>query len=1082
MTAQSDPVTSLSKRNLALIILLIAVVTAMLVPTDVFAAQAATSGAGGTVSSCATQDGKQIDYSTCLPSGRWGGLVGSIGSRIEPANGILGPLSNLMSTMSTGMRQILPNMFLMITQVCWSSALALSQFAASFTPLQTAGAELDHSAAKLIEGLMQGAVPAALVVMAIVGVILAAGFDVGTTKEAGKRLVTTVLCLAALIVMGNGAAKTGTNASTPATGSPWWVVKTINDTVNTITVGLDLDGMNDGNGQMMAHKHAKNNPNCQDYLYEMHDQYKHSGAEQDGKETSAVTLAVNRLWEETALRNWVTMQWNNPTASGNVTDQQAANAQQAYCHILDLENNTDPIVQKELTNKELGTHIDDQTAKWIFTYNGWISTYNSLVDDGKQQDDRDNTVRATRAGVFWETCGSDGKNVVARKGWAKIINNIGDSGTGTIKNGKKSIRAAIDGNSLKDAEPTYPDSLMHAASDGSDDATNAAVQKLCNTVFHDQGVFHRDSDGYGADKQNDTNVGDAATLGWRFDVPNLGATWREANAGAINDTTKYPGAAKSTLDYLYGNVTPDTLGAFGSVLGSLCNMIVWGLLSLILIVSKLMLCIMTLFLVAAFLVRAVPFGEAPKRVLKNWAKFTLNLSMTGTLYAILGTIATFICQLTLKFCSGMTSTFVYNIISGISPVLAIAILSLFCSQIVKCGNPFSIHGMMNVAGGGALAAGVAPGLLKGMRMMQNGLSSITNRADGNGNGHANRMSSIHAGGGTHGKTTGQTILDRMSEQQQERTNQRIKLLGKDSLAAKWSHKDADTIRGSLAGTAALAGTQWAKAKEKWHQDTFDEDAYRRRIAGTLPPGADIEQAVNRARRLHNIPHKLNAGVHALGAAGATAFGVAKSKPLYKAALHGGIRAAKIAALAGGTALAFSNPITAPAGLALATKIALNPKTRMAAKVGLGAVREGSYSIKDLWTNHPITPQMLRAFDPNLVPENPFDIVDKAMRDENGNLTEDAKSAQAKVDTGMLDSYMNDEHMSVEEAADMVNRQRADGKLDQATARLFADEHMGGMPKPVMPGSDGQPIMPRGYVPKPTSTVPIDFSEPPKGDA
>lgn len=1050
-----DTASTISKRNMAVIMLLIALITAMLVPVDAFAQQTAGAGVGNASSSCAVQAGKQIDYSTCLPSGRWGGLVGQITSRIEPAGGITGPISNIMSTVTTSMRQVLPNMFLMIAQVCWSSALSLSQFAASFTPLQTAGAQLDHATAQLIDDLMAGGIPAALVVMAIFGVIGAAGFDIGTTKEAGKRLIATVLCLSALIVLGNGAARTGEKATSPAAGSPWWVVKTINDTVNTITIGLNLDGMNDTNDQMMAYNHNFKNPNCQDYLYQMHEQYKHSGAEEDGKETSAVTSAVNRLWEETALRNWVTMQWNNPTAAGSVTPKQAANAQQAYCHILDLENGTSTDVQKTLTNASLGTRIDDQTAKWIFTYNGWISTYNSVVDDGKAQDDRDNSVRATRAAVFWETCSTDNKDVIARKGWSKIINNIGDGGTGAIKNNKKSIRAAIDGSSLKDVEPTYPDSLMHAASDGGDDSTNAAVQHLCNTVFHDQGVFHRKSDGYGAgDKQNDTNVGDAATLGWRFDVPNLGATWREANAGSINDPSTDPGAAHSTLDYLYGNITPDTIGAFGSVIGGLCNMIVWGALSLILIISKLMMCLMVIFLAAAFLVRAVPFGEAPKKVLGNWAKLTLNLSMTGTLYAILGTIATFICQLALKFTSGMTSTFVYNIISGISPVLAMIIIGMFCSKIAKWGNPFSIKGMMSVAGGSALSAGAFAGLSRGMRMMRNMNSNVRNRVAG-ATRPDGRMSSTHSGSNASGATASQNIVDRVSEQQSPMPGVRGRHSMPRGVAAKWAAMDPDTVRGSLAATAAKVGQHGLGIKNAW-TDPFDEDAYRRKHRDAfLPHVAGMDNAVKARRLLHNLARLPKSGGHIIGAGASAVKGALMSKPLRNVAL----RTATVAAVAGAGALAFSNPITGPLGLAAMGKLAATRDVWHGAKVGLGVAKTAMNHVGDAAGSylHAYRAQFHTA---NGIPQagsgsgagdaatevlpvvdNPFDLAGQRMHTPDGVLTPDGQRAFDTVRKGMMDDYVNNQHMSQAEAEDAFQRDTVNGAVKEQATRFFAENIM-----------------------------------------
>lgn len=194
-------------------------------------------------------------------------------------------------------------------------------------------------------------------------------------------------------------------------------------------------------------------------------------------------------------------------------------------------------------------------------------------------------------------------------------------------------------------------------------------------------------------------------------------------------------------------------------------MIVWGLLSVILIMTKLMLVLMVLFLVVAFLVRAFPIGEAPKNVLKNWVKYTCNLSMTGGLYSALGAIATFICQLMLKFCSEMSSSFMYNVISGFSPVLAIAAISLFCTSVLKVGNPFSFKAMMGIATGGAMAGGV----LAGLRRIGGGISSgllmgrlLTSRNHGG-------MSSRNAGPRHRmfGPTAGESKLDSMLDSERK---------------------------------------------------------------------------------------------------------------------------------------------------------------------------------------------------------------------------------------------------------------------------------------------------------------------------
>lgn len=928
-----NPATRVARRNIIIMLAVMLVSTIALIPAEAFAGDS--SGSSATVACVESKDG-QYDYTSCLPAGRWGGYVGTVTSRIEPSKGVAGSLSNFRAQVGSAMRHIMPDMLLQLTQVCWSSALALSQFAASFQPLDAVGAQVDTATANLIDSVMKGGIPAALMVLAIIVWIGAAAFDIGTVKEAGKRLLATVLCLASLLVLGAGAAKTGENATSPATGSPWWVVKTVNDTVNNLTVGLSLDSLNDSDPNMMAYDNKGNGKktNCQDYLYQMHEQYKNSGAVNAGGETSAVTSAVNRLWEETALRNWVTMQWNSPQAGANVTDQEASNARQAYCHVLDLQAGTSHVIQRELTNAAMGTNIDDETGRWIFTDSGWISTLNSVVDDGDSQDDRDSYVRATRAGIFWETCGTKNVNgtyeAYARDGWGILINNLGDDPTGEIKNSGKKVRVKLGASSLQDVEPTNPSTLMVASLDD----PNGATTSLCKVILSgsenkENGVFHRTKgDGYGLDRsssdattnQQDTNVGDAATLGWRFDVPNVGATWNEVNIPNINKKDSNNGAMKSTIDYLYGNANPDTLGAFGSVIGAFCNMVVWGAFSLILIISKLMLVLMGLFLVISFLVRAFPIGEAPKKVLRRWVKQTCNLSITGLIYSAVATVATFICSITLRACSSMSGTFMYNIISGVSPAMALLVMGMFCTQVLKIGNIFSFKAMLGIAGAGALANGLASAPRALAKGMMGGAALNALRRDRK---HARERISSRYAGGASGGADSEKIVDKASEEQSSPVNEK---------RTTSSEPSPSTIRSSLVPPMERMKNSVNKVKEQFNDRRDDYiSAYMSRNQGASL--ADAQKYANRRQSLHAIASGA-ASVGTLAGVGARfALDAAKSKPLRDVAT----RTAKVAATAGVGALAFSSPITAPLGVAAMAKLATNRNAWHGASVGLKAV-------------------------------------------------------------------------------------------------------------------------------------------------
>lgn len=922
------------RRNLLVILMLCVVMTLFVLPSSVFAAQVNDSTTTITCANGGT-DSATSDISSCLPSGRWGNYVGEITSRTEPYSGsdVAGWFSNVKQTISSQTHIVLPNILMQLTQVCWSSALSISQFAASFEPMKQAGANIDSAVSTMVTSLMDGGIPATIAVLGIVAWVGAAGFQIGTVKEASKRIVIMVLCFASITMLGAGAAKTGKNATEPATGSPWWVVQTINNTINKLSVNLDLDGMADSDKNMMSYHHAANGAktNCQDYLYFMHQAYDEQAKSNGNQDTSNVTKAINRIWEETSLRSFVTMQYGNPQTTGTSSFRIAENARQGYCHVLEMKANTNTTIQKDLTNKAMALHISDQRAKWLFSVDGWVDPRNPYFTDKPLE--RENATYLSRAGVFWETCGTKrNQEIYARAGWATLINNLGDTGTKNIKNGSTKVRVKID--DLDNVKPTNGGKgVMDAKQNGSEDETIQQTTSVCQTILKQGSVIfsrstdiNKEDDGTYKDQQNDTNWGDSATVGWRFDVPNVSGTWSEANLRDAQDDSTVTGGAKKTIDYMYGNNNVDTLGACGTLIGGIVNLVVWGLLSLVLILTKLMMIMMALFLVVTFLVQAFPIGEKPKKALKNWATYTCQLSMVGALYGALGALATFICGLTLKFTSASSGSFTYQLIAGLSPLLALAAIGMFCSKVLKCGNPFSVNALMGMAGGTAMASGLRKGMhmIGQYRMMQAMRGGF--RRGGNGVG---RLSTNGTGAGMahNGARQSETVLSKMSRAQQDSLSQgdrnlmnrnakefeAIQTRGRGS--KNWARMDKNTVRGSLAGA-------------KLH---FEDST-----------GKFKGQLNNAGRKLQGAARVAGAGAAMAGAGLAFAARAAKSAPLRNVAARG----AKVAAKAAVTGALFSNPITAPLGLIAAGKLATDRDARHgAAQVVKGIAHAGGKGLQ-----------------------------------------------------------------------------------------------------------------------------------------
>lgn len=964
------------RRNLLVILMLCVVMTLFVLPSSVFAAQVNDSTTTITCANGGT-DSATSDISSCLPSGRWGNYVGEITSRTEPYSGsdVAGWFSNVKQTISSQTHIVLPNILMQLTQVCWSSALSISQFAASFEPMKQAGANIDSAVSTMVTSLMDGGIPATIAVLGIVAWVGAAGFQIGTVKEASKRIVIMVLCFASITMLGAGAAKTGKNATEPATGSPWWVVQTINNTINKLSVNLDLDGMADSDKNMMSYHHAANGAktNCQDYLYFMHQAYDEQAKSNGNQDTSNVTKAINRIWEETSLRSFVTMQYGNPQTTGTSSFRIAENARQGYCHVLEMKANTNTTIQKDLTNKAMALHISDQRAKWLFSVDGWVDPRNPYFTDKPLE--RENATYLSRAGMFWETCGTKrNQEIYARAGWATLINNLGDTGTKNIKNGSTKVRVKID--DLDNVKPTNGGKgVMDAKQNGSEDETIQQTTSVCQTILKQGSVIfsrstdiNKEDDGTYKDQQNDTNWGDSATVGWRFDVPNVSGTWSEANLRDAQDDSTVTGGAKKTIDYMYGNNNVDTLGACGTLIGGIANLVVWGLLSLVLILTKLMLIMMALFLVVTFLIQAFPIGEKPKKALKNWTAHTCQLSMVGALYGALGALATFICGLTLKFTSASSGSFTYQLIAGVSPLLALASISMFCSKVLKCGNPFSVNALMGMAGGTAMASGIRTGMrmIGQHRMMQAMRGGF--RRGGNGVG---RLSTNGTGAGMahNGARQSETVLSKMSRAQQDSLSQgdrnlmnrnakefeAIQTRGRGS--KNWARMDKSTVRGSLAGAKLHFEDSTGKFKgrlneavSKFHGEDNTE-AFAHSIAQRHPGMSlnDVQRKAQRMNRLNNAGRKLQgaarvagAGAAMAGAGLAFAARAAKSAPLRNVAARG----AKVAAKAAVTGALFSNPITAPLGLIAAGKLATDRDAwHGAAQVGKGIAYAGGKGVQ-----------------------------------------------------------------------------------------------------------------------------------------
>lgn len=921
---------------LMLFTLLVVTVTLMLLPDGAMAAIPknatgnATAGTQDTLA-CATS-GEGVDPTGCLPSGRWNNLLGTIDARQDPSNNVMKNLTRFI----VGMGNFLITSMLGFTQFCWGVALSLSNFAARFDIQDQLSKTMDQGIAGMKDSLLNGNLVTLLAVLGIFTLAATRIFRAGQTKSAAKRLGVTVLCMSLLTITCGAAASEGANATKPAAGSPWWITKTINDTVNKVTVGINFDQQSSKNTNLMASTGHSGVRDCRDYLQAMHDDYDTADA---GSSASSIVSVVNRLWEETQLRSWVTMQYGSPSKTNGINQYAADNAKRAYCHVLESKAGTDTNVQGDLTARELGlSGFSSKKASYLFSTQGFIDPYNSKVHkETKKSTDFGDTIYRYRMAVFWDTCSTKGNSdsITAADGWATVIKNMGDEGTGKIFDGTKSLRASQDGSggNMKVSDIYNGGDVLKAGS--AKDTTDVCKAILTgNTYTRDKDHAPNTSDG--REQGVTVNDTDAAAVGWRFDFPNVDGAWSEAN---INSDDPAQNGVKTSLNYMYGNTGANGFNSIASAVAGVINLIVWGFLSFILIISKLSLGTAPLFLVMALVAGMMPVGDNYKKAPIQWCKQVINLSMVCIFVSAIGNFATAICQALLNMTSLTPGTPVYTVLNGSSAGLALLLIRVFFTKILRTGNPFDVKAMMSMAGNTSLADGIGKaGVQAAGGLMRGGLGSMLGGAM---LGRLGRRGPGRMFDSSRGHTLGSNesggILKRAAAEQAARGKGKnavpemadprfgTKRLEDPTDAEKMRRMGGDTVAGSFADMyeqqqndnalleKRLTGEDAQERRAKWAKAYDDGKAEHSILHGDRTLGGrrltKEEWVETQARREETRMRAANALRHGAGYAKTAA----RSKPLRTYVRRGGGAVVKMSV---GAAL-MANPATALAGMALA---------------------------------------------------------------------------------------------------------------------------------------------------------------------
>lgn len=716
-----------------------------------------------------------------LPIGRWSNSIGQVYQRTEPAGNLWGNIENLGSYMSRTFNVILPDVFLMITNVMWNTAVAVNQFATSFTPMASFGSKIDTISHALVyggngqAGLVGAGIPAILMLLGVFAWIGGLLFNFGgnTGFTGFKRFLGTTFCVALVLFMGTAAANS--TPSTPAMGSPWWVMKTANTTLNLVTdrIGLDQVAQSTSN-QLMAsavNQTGNTTANCQNYLNAMDQQYmRMAGKSSSGVDSSNIVQAINTDWEETALRNWVTLQYGPTFYSGSnaALKAQADDSQLAYCHVLEAVAGTPDNVQNYLTGQEMGSGAYDPSSKtqsYLFSQHGWPQPLDGSVnrqqsagffggstgtDDRNTEWNQNPPYDLNRMSVFWDTCVASDGRIHAAPGFANLMGALDNMGSGDGGVGSRGV-ASIYGSGGKLLRPGSDDNgpnsgYIKALQPDENQLNN--MDEICNGILDRHASPQVITGGPGAvptttsspSQEKTYAVANAAYMGWLFDVPNETSTWTVAgetpstsgtsrsatNGGMTQNGVNWPQpsqtsqpaayAAKQSIQHMDGVDGYDSLGAFGSAIGSIVSLVTWTMFGLVQIGAKISLVLLGFFLIFALLAQAFPFGRTARQALFNWSKLALSAMSVGTIIGILGMLTVMLDGLFISFMPDMAGTFIYNIMVALSPLFAVAVTETFCQSVLHTGNFLNPKNILGAMLGGELAMNLlkAPSELKGL--------------------------------------------------------------------------------------------------------------------------------------------------------------------------------------------------------------------------------------------------------------------------------------------------------------------------------------------------------------------------------
>lgn len=663
----------------------------------------------------------------CLPVLRWDGVTGALTSRIDGTltewthwlEQIPQSLSGLYISLGNSLYALAARMG---RGVDGDSLLSGDQWSLGKTANRTVGA--------LYTVVVSNPLLIAMPIVATLLIGLFAAWRGQGMRVLMRRLGALSVGLALSISMGATAAAAPDQANT---GSPWWVMRTVNQIVSDAGSGLNtalIDSMS-ASGTFVSDPNGGNDnlTSCQRYIATLD-----KAAEAQGTD-DAITISTNRMWEETGLRVWMRGVYGG-----------GQNSLDVFCRVLDHRAGADAKTMSDLTNLAAGTDIGASEFGVAFWPTMMADTDDLTEEVGKKEQSADSQM-LDRYVMTWNVCKYSKKDNAWRgRAGFKFVNAL--TGKDRRKYGTKdsvdkedrialACQAAVTGHADGDDESylVYDASRADVEYEESETAS-PGTSFIPGSVTPNVGAQAWQAKRLKGEKLNADGwaiSGDARQLVHRlvmlFDAPTDSRTTAAITTNG-GGTVAQNSAALTTVRQMRGAYSfSDIIGGFLFLLSGFEALILLGVgVGFMKVVCALSATVSVVVLFVALF--AVAY--APDHMLRSIKSILMSLlgAMAGpTVVALAASLGCLFVNLGLLICglagaadadASNSSIGMLGLCTLVLPLVYIKGLRWLCVEKLGWGDPFSLPGLkqisgltgamgkgMAVAAGAAVAAGVA---------------------------------------------------------------------------------------------------------------------------------------------------------------------------------------------------------------------------------------------------------------------------------------------------------------------------------------------------------------------------------------